>query len=259
MKTITEISNIANELQTALTAELLELSKVPAVDFDKYGISQDLLDSISESVEPISNESLTTTEVGGSGTFDILMKTVSNHLLEEFEAGRISGAEYTRAYIELTGTAMASSIEFLLNRDQARWAAITAQIQASDALVNQDIALQQLDINRVQSEMVRVNYANEKAKLATVTEQLTLMEEQVEAARGQTLTTRRDGQPIVGVIGSQIDLQQQQKITFQKDMELKTAKVFSDAWTVLKSIDEGLTPPESFSNDNVDRILSTIA
>ena len=73
----------------------------PAFNFPSI-VGNPLYAQISE----LTNADLTTRTVGGSGTFDAIMASQAVHLKDEFTAGRITGAEYSKAYvakIRLTG------------------------------------------------------------------------------------------------------------------------------------------------------------
>ena len=86
-----------------------------------------------------------------------------------------------------------------------------------------------------------------------------LLDEQVESARAQTLDTRTNGSTAVaGVIGKQKALYGQQIISYQRDSEVKAGKLFADAWITQKTIDEGLTAPTGFTNASLDQVLSKI-
>ena len=72
---------------------------------------------------------LTQRKVSGDGYFDALMESVKNHLKEEYDKNRISGAEYTKAYIALTQSAMSTATQYLLQKDTAYWQGINAQAE----------------------------------------------------------------------------------------------------------------------------------
>lgn len=74
---------------------------------------------------------LTTKSVDGTGVFDVLMATVKQHLLEEYEADRITGDEYTKVYLGAMQGAMQTAVQFLLNSQQEE------KIQAEIALTRQ--------------------------------------------------------------------------------------------------------------------------
>jgi hypothetical protein len=89
--------------------------------------------------------------------------------------------------------------------------------------------------------------------------QLLSINEQTEAHRAKTLDTRSDGlTAIAGSIGKQKELHQQQIDSYQRDAESKVAKMLLDTWTVQKSMDEGLAPPTSLTDSNIDTVMTKI-
>lgn len=228
---------------------------------------------IFDSITKVTNESLTTREVGGSGTFDALMESAHNHLKSEFKANRITGGEYTKAYIATMEACMSNAVQFLLGRDQAYWAAAMAQIQAVTARVQLATSKAQFVLAKIQTLSAKSEYALTKMKIATESEtycaalytsekilpaQERLIQEQYEVQRAQTQETRSDALPILGSIGKQKELYSQQITSYQRDAEVKAAKLFTDAWITQKTIDEGLNPPNGFTNASIDTILTKL-
>lgn len=228
---------------------------------------------IFDAITKVTNESLTTREVGGSGTFDALMESAHNHLKAEFKANRITGGEYTKAYIAMMESCMSNAVQFLLGRDQAYWAAAMAQIQAVTARVQLATSKAQFVLAKIQALSAKSEYALTKLKIATESEtycaalfnadqmlpqQLKLLSEQTEAQRAQTLDTRTDGTTVKGSVGKQKELYSQQITSYQRDAEVKASKLFTDAWITQKTIDEGLNPPNGFTNASIDTILTKL-
>lgn len=224
-------------------------------------------------ITKVTNESLTTREVGGSGTFDALMESAHNHLKTEFKANRITGGEYTKAYIAMMESCMSNAVQFLLGRDQAYWAAALAQIQAVTARVTLATSKAQFVLAKIQALSAKSEYALTKLKIATESEtycaalfnvsqmlpqQLKLITEQTESQRAQTLDTRTDGAVVKGSVGKQKELYSQQITSYQRDAEVKASKLFTDAWITQKTIDEGLNPPNGFTNASIDTILTKL-
>ena len=263
----------ANQLMLSLMEG--ENIEIPEIDFSdpSFVIPNDLNSDLYKTVRRLTNEDLTQGVVNGSGTFDALMGGFKAHLKEEFEANRISGAEYTKAFVALTEGAMSNAVQFLLGRDAAFWQAVTAQANAITARVQLETAKVQYAGVLLEALNSRANYALTKLKLATedvtfatgqfqldfiLPQQRLLLLEQTESARAQTLDNRTDGTLVVGVLGKQKDLYTQQITSYQRDAEVKAAKMWVDAWTVQKTIDEGLLPPNNFTNASLDPILTTI-
>lgn len=228
---------------------------------------------IFDAITKVTNESLTTREVGGSGTFDALMESAHNHLKAEFKANRITGGEYTKAYIAMMESCMSNAVQFLLGRDQAYWAAAMAQVQAVTARVQLATSKAQFVLAKIQALSAKSEYALTKMKIATesktycaalfnadqmLPQQLKLITEQTEAQRAQTLDTRSDGATVTGSVGKQKELYSQQITSYQRDAEVKASKLFTDAWITQKTIDEGLNPPNGFTNASIDTILTKL-
>jgi len=377
-------------------------------------------------ITKLTNAEITAKTVNGAGTFDTIMGGVAVHLRAEYDAGRITGAEYTKTYIALTEAALGNAVQFVLGREQAYWQAVTAQLQArtvevavvtariqlqvakaqlqaasyealnneslyaltklklatedvayctakfnlenilpkqADQLTAQNAGLgienstktynltnmlpKQLEVLTGQAaqqeaetaiaefnlsdmlpqqllllmgqasgqdiqndtatyqlanilpknlEMLTAQVAQQEAETAiaefnlsdmmpgqlaklnaeietlgfqndtldyTLTnilpKQAQLVTEQAESQRAQTSDTRLDGTTaVVGVLGKQKELYAQQVTSYQRDSEVKAAKIFTDAWITNKTIDEGLTVPDGFTNTSLDEILTAI-
>lgn len=268
----------ANALMTSLLAGTS--FTIPDVDLTDPAYQLDPVD-IGALPTPLTNADLTEGTVLGNGTFDTLMKGIQAHLGQEFEKGRISGELYAKAHIELTQSAMGNAVQFLLGRDAAFWQAARAKYEAQAAQAQVITARVQLETAKAQLQAVRyealnqeATYALTKMKLSTesisyctgkysldniLPAQKLLVTEQAEAQRAQTLDTRSDGvTPVVGVLGKQKDLYSQQITSYKRDSEMKAAKLFTDAWITMKTIDEGLLPPTNFNNTSLDSILGTL-
>lgn len=234
-----------------------------------------------DTITKLDNAALTTQAVGGSGTFDALMGGFDAHLKREFDAGRIAGAEYSKAYVALTEAAMGNAVQYLLGRENAYWQAVAAQLQAQaqqvalvTARVQLETAKAQLQAQSYEALTLETTYGLTKLKLATedvtyctakynldniLPQQLKLVQEQAESQRAQTSDTRLDGvTTITGVLGKQKALYDQQITSYKRDSEVKAAKLFTDAWITQKTIDEGLLAPTGFQNTSVDTILTKL-
>lgn len=89
--------------------------------------------------------------------------------------------------------------------------------------------------------------------------QKALVEEQVEVQRAQTADVRTDGAPIRGSLGKQKDLYDQQIKSYKDDSKTKVAKIYSDAWITMRTMDEGYPSPNAFKNENIHSMLSDVA
>ena len=270
----------ANTLMVSLTKG--EDFTIPEVDFTKpeFQLPFDPDGPLYAAVPQITINDLTTRVIGGAGVFDSLMDAFKAHLREEMDKNRITGAEYTKAYIALSESAMSQSVAFLLGKDQAFWQAQTAQFQAITARVEMESSKIRAAAIQLEALNTKANFALTKMKIASeeigvctakynletmlpqqlknLTVQEDLLSEQMEAQRGQTSDTRTDALPVRGVMGKQKDLYAQQITSYQRDAEVKAGKLFTDAWITMKSIDEGLLPPAGFANASIDTVLTAL-
>lgn len=254
---------------------------LPTVDLNGSEYQLPAPGSLDDVISKLTNEDLTTKTIEGTGTFDVLMAALRVHLQKEFDGNRITGDLYAKTYIALTSEAMGQAVQFLIQRDQSYWAAIVAQQQALAAQAQTITARVQLAIAKVQLQSARAEALNNEAqfaltkmKLATesvgyemadfnltniLPAQLALTLEQKEQVRAQTMNTRSDGiTTVTGLLGKQKDLYEQQITSYQRDSEMKAAKIFTDAWMTMKTIDEGLEPPTGFNNTSLDAILTDL-
>lgn len=278
---------VALDLLTSLTAGKDFNIEEPDLSGPEFDIPPVTDNPLFQDLTRLTNEDLTTREPKGSGTFDALMESAKLHIREEYEKNRITGSDFTKAYIALTEAALGNAVQFLLGKDQAYWTAVTAQLQARQAEVAVVIARVQLEIEKVRLKATIFEARNQEAtyaltmmKLSTesaayctaeynlenllpkqgllLDEQVKLTKEQYEAARAQTMDTRSDGPPVLGAMGKQKDLYNQQITSYQRDAEVKAGKLFTDAWITMKTIDEGITPPSGFTNVSIDTVLTKL-
>lgn len=271
---------LANTLLTSVTAG--ENFTIPNHDVSgaEFEIPGGLLNPLYQEVPKISLDALTTRNVDGAGAFDGLMAGVKVHLMEEYNAGRIVGGEYTKAYIALVQVAMGNATQFLLGRDQAYWAAVTAQIAAIMGKVQLKTASVELATAQIRAAnhkaefgLTKLKLANEDAAYCTnlknldvlnynltnmLPAQLILLKEQAEVQRAQTLDNRGDGAAVLGAVGKQKELYSQQIISYKRSSEINAAKLFTDAWISNAAINEGLELPASFTAANVSTVLTTV-
>ena len=262
---------------------------LPEVDLNQgFDVPSEKGNTLYNDVPTISVNDLTTKDVDGNGVFDILMKSVNNHLKDEFRKNRITGEEYTKAYIETTTAALSTATQFLLAKDTTYYQAILARSQARSAeieavasKVNLETLKNQLALSHYQALTAKSEYVLSKMKLATesadyctkqaqadqieyqtnniLPQQKLLLQEQAEVQRAQTSDTRFDGTTnVTGSIGKQKDLYEQQITSYKRDAEYKAGKMYLDAWITQKTLDEGLIAPDQLTNTNIDQVLSAV-
>lgn len=292
---------VANALLIALEDPTDPGFVIPDITGPQYQIPVAQTGPLYDSITRLSNSHLTERSLTGNGTFDALMAGFNVHLAREFENGRITGEQYSKAYVELTQAAMNNAVQYLLGKEQAYWQALAAQQQARVAEAQIITARIEAESSKVKLQVLRYEAATQKTVYATNKMQLAIADvafctanynldnmlpkqlaqveknnllldnqiamfslqqitvrEQGESIRAQTLDTRTDGAPVSGVLGKQRQLYDQQITSYRRDAENKAAKLFTDAWITMKTIDEGVLPPTGFTNSNLDVILNRI-
>lgn len=234
---------------------------IPDVDWDDelYQIPQDLIDALHKTPKPPTIEDITIRKYGGTGIFDAFMESFHNHLEVEYDLGRITGAEYATTWCQLTGLAMQQAVTFALQRDKAYWELLLANIQALTGLINLATARVQLAIAQAQVHINRANYCLTKLKLATEDANFAYGMENMEAARAQTADDRlTDGATVVGAVGKEKELKDEQITSFKRNAETKVVELYTNAWVAQKTVDEGLLAPSEFQNSGVDSVMSKL-
>lgn len=209
----------------------------------------------------------------GDGVFDKLMASAKAHLLIEYKAERITAGDYTKAYISLVENVLQNATQFLLQKDAATWQALLAQMQAFTAMVQTNTAKAEYAKTVLEGQTAGAAYALTTMKLSTedqaygtaeynlaniLPQQLKLVKEQTEVQRAQTLDNREDGSAISGAVGKQKELYSQQITSYKRDAEVKASRAFTDAWIAMKTIDEGIEPPNGFTNESIDQVLTKL-
>ena len=266
----TEANDILGELTEGLDFNLPEVD-LSGIEFQLPGGANN---GLYKEVTKLTHVALTDGSIEGSGAFDALMRGFKAHLKEEYDNNRITGGDYTKAYVELTAAAMAQASQFVLGAEQTFWQAITGQMQGIAARASIEVEKAKVLSARLEANNLKAAYALAVVKLATeeknydiasynldniLPTQLITMTEQAETARAQTMDTRLDGTTLVaGAVGKQKDLHNQQIVSYQRSDETKAAKIYADAFITMKTLDEGLTPPNEFTNAVFDTVFTKI-
>ena len=167
---------------------------------------------------------VTTGSLDGTGSFDVLMQTMTLHLMREYTAGRITGDVYAKAYIEVLNATLAQATQFVVSQ---------AQVAANDELLAAQI--RQIDSNILTNE----------AQVRQIDGQIKLLGYQGISEQAKYLDTV-DGLTIAGTIGKQKEIYAAQAKGFKDSALQSAAKTMIDTWSVRRTTDEStLTSPES--------------
>jgi|GEM_PF-4607505 len=133
----------------------------------KYNILYDPNDPLWNKVKRLGIEELTDGTIGGDGIFDGLMVTVQAHLQREYQEGRITGGDYTKAYIALVGAAMANAVQYVTASEQQHWASIAARVAAINGIVELESTKFKYELLKIEAHKGQAEYTVTKQKLAT--------------------------------------------------------------------------------------------
>ena len=272
-----ELETRSKEILSSLT-EGLDFT-IPNIDFnDKaFEIPQALIDALQKVPEPLTTDLLTERVVDGNGTFDAIMTAMKEHLKIEYNEGRITGAEYTKAYIAMLQSALQFAVQYLLGRDNAYFQAIGAQTQALTNSINIYKAKVELAIAQAQAHQNKAEYANKVCSLGSIDKQVMLVEsqtgkvneetklvgaqplvqtqqekllvEQTEAAHSQTSDTKLDNSPVSGSIGKQYALIQAQTEVQKQQKELLVEQTEQAHAQVSDTQLDGTTPVTGYTGN----------
>ena len=226
---------------------------IPNVDFDDtiFDIPEALANALQKVPEPLTIGLLTDCTVDGDGCFDKIMTACKAHLKMEYDEGRITGAEYTKAYTAMMQSALQFAVQYLLGKDNAYYQALGTQAQALAGNIDAYTAKVRLAIAQAQAHITKAQYANQvlglyavekqtglvSAQTDTQEKQQALLHEQTEQAHAQVSDTQLDGStPVTGYTGNQNKLLQQQVTAFKKDAIVKGAKIFADSFATQLSM-----------------------
>lgn len=220
----------------------------PAVDFDgaEWQIPFDENSDMFKSVKRVEVSELTNDD--GTGAFDTILKSIQQVLQSEHEKGRINGPEYSRTFSALIQSALGSATELLLQRDVAFWQAQKGLYDAWTAKAQVELAKHNIALAQMQQINQQVEFANGKMQL------MVNKENYANAVANREVTVAKQAE----LQDTQIALYEQQITSYQRDAEVKAARIFTDAWITMKTIDEGIDPPDGFTNNRIDDVLKTL-
>lgn len=238
----------------------------------------------------LKNEDLTTADelqvsedgnytVHGQGMFDDLMEAVTKHLGSQFKLGRLQGAEYAEVYAASLQSTINGSVAFLTQKPDPdllamQIAEIKSKIDTANASIlvqaatvrklNQDVIQSQAQIKLINEQVlltiaqrVKTDYESRMidaqtqlayAQLTKVWAEKSLLEEKLITEKAQTRSGIAAGDSL---LGSQMNLYEEQAKGFYWNAKRNWAKLTVDAASVDASQGEGFT--DALSNSAGDR------
>ena len=228
---------------------------VPDPDFSKFNVPDDLLNAVRNKPTTLTDESLTSAKfddqvreydkINGTGTLDKILEAVKANLWVEYHKGRITGAEYSQAFVTLVQGSLQTAVQFLISKDKAYWDSITAQINALSAMVELETKKMQLLHTKYQANLVRAQFANSVMDLCIKDKQYGTM------VLTDQLNTNKDNRE-ERLASKQIEVMTQQIASYKRKDERDTVKLQTDAWAVSKGIAEDTEVPTPLANPAIN-------
>lgn len=185
------------------------------------------------------------TNADSSGVFDRITDKIKDVLLIEHEKGRITGSDYARTLANLIEGALTNATQFLVQKDVSFWQAQRGYYDAWGARAQVELGKHQIILAQMQQINSQVEYVNGKMQL------MVNKENYMNALANRDITIPKQTE----LNDAQIGLYNQQVVSYKRDAEVKAAKVFTDAWIAMKTINENIHEPANFSQDKVNDVL----
>ncbi len=165
----------------------------------------------------ISITDLTKGEVAGSGLFDELMRTNKAHLVEEYEAGRITGADYGVAYAGMVQATLQQASQFLLQYENTNKQLLLADAQIANTEAQTTLVEAQTAGQLIQNDISTYNLENTlPAQYNQIVAQTELVTQQKTNATQEYLNLTAQYDQIVAqtsLVGKQEDMVDEQILT----------------------------------------------
>lgn len=217
-----------------------------------------------------------------AGVFDEIMRSLKSHMQEEYSAGRVTGDNYAKVYLNSTQQALQTALQFVLQQELTNAQITQIQLQndkladeilllkAQTALVNKQTEQAQAEIDLLEQRLltevqnttlVGNNAVNAVKQGSLIDSQIAKVEADTEVSVEQkwNLQAQRldtvNSLPVTGSIGKQKELYQAQIDGFKRDAEQKLSKMMLDAWAVSRTTNDAVEIPSEADNTNINEVL----
>lgn len=161
-----------------------------------------------------------TTGDDGTGSFDVLMKTIQLHLDEQYQLDRITGSDYANVYLGAMKEAMQQGLAFALTQEESGFKADVASAGVDTAI----------------------------AQTAKEYAQIALIDQQQVSELAQTTD------PTGGLLKGKFDLIAAQTLGFASDTKQKVLKQMLEGYAVTLSIAGTATVPDIATEPAIDAL-----
>ena len=213
----------------------------------------------SVSLDDLTNE-ITTTE--GTGILDVLIEKFETRIQEQYDAGRLVGAEFAAAYVQGYADILKAAIGFLLEKDKA----------ATDAMIGEATVIKQWGFG-VTTDVNGDLVLGASTGTGLIDHQITDAENKVDLTIGQVAKVYADialvGQkqvtevaqtvdPTGGLLNDKSNLIAAQTLGFASDTKQKLLKQLFDGYAVTLSIAGTATVPNAATEPAIDALVQEL-
>jgi hypothetical protein len=191
-------------------------------------------------------DELTSGSVAGSGIFDKIMTSVSNHIEGQYFKNILGKSEVAQVYVAAIQAVLPQAIQFMLQSEQSYWAAKLVQIQAQNAVLERSKLIAEVEVAKLSAYRAQADayaaqvgaitaqgaYANNKLALAGQLQTINasevkqaLDEAQYDLAYVQTHSTLPGGGALGGGMQKDFLLKDSALVTQTKQQALIDAQI----------------------------------
>lgn len=168
--------------------------------------------------EPITLDTLTTGELNGTGALDVLIKTMTKHLDNEFSKNRLKGVEYSQVYLGSLTAVMAQATQYVLQKDNAYTQAILAAKQVELLAVEKEKVILEKEILEFQKTKAQKELELMDAQILKMGHEVELVKNQAGLVLQQTSSEEAQTKNITtGTLGKQQAILTTQKTNLGKE------------------------------------------
>lgn len=220
----------------------------PPIDLSgpEWDLPIDLDGDMFKSVDRVTIDQLTNPDK--TGAFDVIASSIKELIRDEYDKGRITGSDYSKSFTALLDVALTNATQFLLQKDIAHWQTQKGLFEAWQTRAEVELVKHNIALAQMQQLNQQIEFANGKMQM------MVLKENYCTAIANRDVTIPKQAE----LTDTQIALYEQQIISYKRDAEVKAARIFTDAWITMKTIDEGLIAPNGFTNTRIDDVLAKI-
>ena len=174
-----------------------------------------------------------TTVLDGTGIFDVIMKSVNIHIVDQFDQGRITAQDYATVYVSALQFALAESSKFLLEKERAGLEAdLLAEKIATEVKGNQAGGIVDKEIAKIEAETTLTNTRNAEQLAATI---------------------RQDAES-----AQKVALMSAQNTGFKTDSKLKLLSQMIDGYASEMALSVGAVKADTILPFNIDKVANDI-